>query len=279
MNTLWDDIKAIVSRPVVTLVILIVISLGICGIYANESDTGVVHIFQNAFSTITAPISKLGIYAKGGLSNVSDRLQDNFVSGDSLSDLKAENAKLKTQIIAMEKYKNEAERLQKLLNIKDQYKAEGIAAHVIGASNSAWNQTITISCGQDDDIHAGQTVLGTNGVVGQVISSNPIDSKVRLLTDPNSGVAVKIQSNNNNCILKGSLDGVLYLEGLDSNAQVQVGDIIVTSGLGGSYVEGLVVGSVSQIISSQSGVNKKIVVSPLEQNGSLDEVFVIKDAY
>lgn len=236
------------------------------------------HVFQNACTTITAPISKLGVYVQSGLSTVSDWINNKTADGDTISALKAENAKLKTQLITSEKYKKEAERLQQLLNIKDQYQAEGVAAHVIGVSNSAWNQTITISCGSNDGISAGQTVLGKNGVVGQIVSTNPIDSKVRLLSDPNSGVAVRIQSSRVDAILKGSLDGVLYLEGLDANAQVAVGDIVATSGLGGSYVEGLVVGSVSQIISTQSGTNKKIIVSPLEQCKDLNEVFVVKNA-
>ena len=101
---------------------------------------------------------------------------------------------------------------------------------------------------------------------------------MRLLTDPNSGVAVKLLSNGNDCILKGSLDGVLYIEGLDVEESANVGDIIVTSGLGGSFVEGLVIGSISQIIKSDSGVNRKIVVSPIERPSTITEVFVIREA-
>lgn len=100
---------------------------------------------------------------------------------------------------------------------------------------------------------------------------------MRLLSDPNSGVAVKILTTGADCILKGSLDGVLYLEALDVEQGVNVEDIIVTSGLGGSYVEGLVIGSVSQIISRDSGVNRKIVVSPIERNSTVTEVFVIQE--
>lgn len=85
-------------------------------------------------------------------------------------------------------------------------------------------------------------------------------------------------SNGNDCILKGSLDGVLYIEGLDVEESANVGDIIVTSGLGGSFVEGLVIGSISQIIKSDSGVNRKIVVSPIERPSTITEVFVIREA-
>lgn len=120
-------------------------------------------------------------------------------------------------------------------------------------------------------------MLGANGVIGQVDSVNLNSASVRLLSDPNSGVAVKILTSGADCILKGSLDGVLYLEALDVEQGVNVEDIIVTSGLGGSYVEGLVIGSVSQIISRDSGVNRKIVVNPIERNSTVTEVFVIQE--
>lgn len=77
--------------------------------------------------------------------------------------------------------------------------------------------------------------------------------------------------------MKGSLDGVLYIEALDVEEAANVGDIIVTSGLGGSYVEGLVIGSISQIIAGDSGVNRKIVVNPIERNSTITEVFVIQE--
>lgn len=134
-----------------------------------------------------------------------------------------------------------------------------------------------IDVGSLDGVNAGQTVLGANGVIGQVDSVTPFSATVRLLSDPNSGVAVKILTNGNDCILRGSLDGVLYIEALDVEDAASVGDIIVTSGLGGSYVEGLVIGSISQIISGDSGVNRKIVVSPIERNSTITEVFVIRE--
>lgn len=113
------------------------VSLAFCGIYASEKNGGVLHVIQNAFSTITSPLQQAGIGTKAQLSNLSDRIFDNMESADTVSELKAENARLKTQIVAGEKYKQEAERLQKLLGIKDQYQAEGIAAHVIGVSGNA----------------------------------------------------------------------------------------------------------------------------------------------
>ncbi|MDO5329302.1 MAG: rod shape-determining protein MreC [Coriobacteriia bacterium] len=278
MNTLGDDIKALLMKPIVTVIILMLISLGICGIYSNEGENGIFHRIQKAAVTFVMPFSAAGHAVSDGLTTVSDYIFNNTTDEDTLKGLQKENAKLKTQLISAEKYKDEAIRLQKLLDLKDQYKAEGVCAHVVASSTSAYNQTITISAGENKEIHAGQTVLGVNGVVGQVISTTPSNATIRLLSDPNSGVAVKVLGAKSDCILRGSLDGVLYLEGLDINANISVGDSVVTSGLGGSYVEGLVIGSVSQIIQSTSGSNRRVIVSPIEQTGSLSEVLVIKES-
>ena len=264
---------------VMKLVILIIVSLVICAIYASEKNGGPIHVVQNAFSTVISPIQQVGISAKSGLEKLSDRIYEDIGDADTITGLKAENAKLKKQLIADEKYKQEAQRLREMLDLKDQYDAEGIGAHVIGMSANAWNQTITIGVGSEEGISAGLTVLGSNGVIGQVDSVNLFSSTVRLLSDPNSGVAVNLMHGQEyeDCILKGSLDGVLYLKGLDTNKNVSAGDVVVTSGLGGSFVGGLLIGNVSQIISADSGVNRKIVVNPIEKSSTLTDVFVIKE--
>lgn len=278
MNTFWDDIKAILGRPTVKLIILVIVSLIICGVYASEKEDGPIHVIQNATKTVITPIQELSISAKSGLSKLTDKIYDNYGDAETISELKEENSKLKSQIVADEKYKQEANKYREMLKLKDQYNVDGIAAHVIGFSGNAWNQTVTIGVGSKDGVCAGQTVMGTTGIVGQIDSVNLFTSSVRLLTDPNSGVAVKVLNNNNDCILRGSLDGVLYLEGLGTNDLVSVGDVVTSSGLGGSYVPNLLVGNVLQLISLDSGVNRKIVVSPVEKLSTITEVFIIMES-
>lgn len=116
---------------------MIVLSLAICGIYAAEKEGGPIHAVQNAFGTVTSPISSFGVSTKAGLSTLSDRIFADTESDGTIKSLKDENAKLKSQLVAMEKYKQESERLQSLLGLKDQYASEGIAAHVVGVSGNA----------------------------------------------------------------------------------------------------------------------------------------------
>ena len=175
----------------------------------------------------------------------------------------------------MEEYKQEAERLQKLLDLKDTYQIDGTGARVIGRSSEAWSQTVTINKGSEDGISSGQTVLGTTGVVGQVVSAAAHTATVRLLTDPSSGAAAMIQSSRAEGIVRGSLVGLLYMEDLDADAEVAVGDIVVTSGLGGSYARGLIIGTVVKIDTQQGDASRRVVVSTNDSITTLEDVLVV----
>ena len=76
-------------------------------------------------------------------------------------------------------------------------------------------------------------------------------------------------------VVRGSLEGLLYLENLDADAEVQVGDIVVTSGLGGSYKRGLVIGTVVKVDARQGDATRRVVVSPTGAVEALEEVLVV----
>ena len=175
----------------------------------------------------------------------------------------------------MEEYKQEAQRLQKLLDLKDTYQIEGTGARVIGRSSEAWSQTVIINKGSDDGVSTGQTVMGTSGVVGQIVSTSSHTATVRLLTDPQSGAAAMVQSSRAEGILRGSLVGLLYLEDLDADAEVNVGDVVVTSGLGGSYARGLIIGTVVKVDAQQGDTSRRAVVSPNDAISTLEDVLVV----
>ena len=151
-----------------------------------------------------------------------------------------------------------------------------MTARVIGRSIEAWNQTVTVDVGKDDGIESGMTVMGSSGVVGQVVRTTAHTADVRLLTDSQSGAAAMIQSNRGEGIVRGSLEGLLYLENVDEANTPQPGDVILTSGLGGSYVRGLIIGTVVRVDQGKGNATGRIVVSPNDATGALEEVIVVK---
>ncbi|MCF0231483.1 MAG: rod shape-determining protein MreC, partial [Enterococcus sp.] len=118
-------------------------------------------------------------------------------------------------------------------------------------------------------------VMGPNGVIGQVVSISATTCQVRLLFDPNSGVSVYTQDSHAEGIVQGSLENILYLHLSDINANPKPGEAVLTSGLGGSFVSGLMVGTILRVDEDSSKAEKTIVVSANEKPSSLEDVYIV----
>lgn len=259
----------------VLLIGLIVASVVMMTVYGREGETGPLHTLQSAASGAVSPLRIVGGSIESATSTVGDTVDNITADQSTLSGLREYNEQLVQQYSQMEEYKQEAQRLQKLLDLKDTYQIEGTGARVIGRSSEAWSQTVIINKGSDDGVSTGQTVMGTSGVVGQIVSTSSHTATVRLLTDPQSGAAAMVQSSRAEGILRGSLVGLLYLEDLDADAEVNVGDVVVTSGLGGSYARGLIIGTVVKVDAQQGDTSRRAVVSPNDAISTLEDVLVV----
>lgn len=259
----------------VLLIGLIVASVVMMTVYGREGETGPLHTLQSAVSGAVSPLRIVGGSIESATSTVGDTVDNITADQSTLSGLREYNEQLVQQYSQMEEYKQEAQRLQKLLDLKDTYRIEGTGARVIGRSSEAWSQTVIINKGSDDGVSTGQTVMGTSGVVGQIASTSSHTATVRLLTDPQSGAAAMVQSSRAEGILRGSLVGLLYLEDLDADAEVNVGDVIVTSDLGGSYARGLIIGTVVKVDAQQGDTSRRAVVSPNDAISTLEDVLVV----
>lgn len=259
----------------ILFVSFLVISLALVTVYFREGSNGPIHAAQSAVSGISAPFKFVGGAVGSTVEATTAAVDNASASEETLDSLRAQNEELRDDIAKLEEYRQEAQRLEALLGLKDNYALETVGARVTSRNPNSWEQVVTIDKGSADGIITGLPVMGPSGVVGQVISVSEFSSDVRLLTDPMSGVAVLIQSSRAEGIVYGSLEGLLYLENVDADVQVQVGDVVVTSGLGGSYYRGLTVGMVVKVDENQGGSTRKIVVAPNESTGPLEETLVI----
>ncbi len=259
----------------VLLVAFLAASVALVTVYSREGDGGPLHVVQGAVSGAVAPLGFVGAAADSGAQDATNALADVTADESTLTGLREANAELRQLLSQADEYKLEAQRLQQLLDLKDTYDIDGVGARVIGKPAGAWDQSVTIDKGSADGVESGLTVMGTSGVVGQVVRASEHASTVRLLTDPNSGAAALVQSNRAEGIVRGSLEGLLYLEDLDADAQVNVGDVVMTSGLGGSYTSGLIIGTVVKVDSQLGDVSRRVVVSPNDQASSLEDVLVV----
>lgn len=257
------------------LVLLLVISLVLVVVYAREGEEGPLHTIQDSTSALSSPLSSIGAASSSLAVSATASLEDLTADGQTMNQLQESNATLSQMVVELEEYRQEANRLESLIGLHDAYGFTSVAARVTGYSSDSYNRIITIDVGSASGVTEGLPVMGTTGVVGQVISVSTYSSQVRLLNDAQSGVAVMLQSSRSEGILSGSVEGVLYLEGVDEGVEVTEGEAVITSGLGGGYFRGLVIGTVSKVEQRQGDATRTIVITPNASFDNISEVLVV----
>ena len=163
---------------------------------------------------------------------------------------------------------------EELLDFKRQEGFGLVTARVVGKDPALWSQTIIIDRGTSDDVVEGMVVLAPPGVVGQVIHTADNYSKVLLANAPSSAIDAMVQKNRVRGILRGAGAGGYVLEYVLKNADVQVGDHIVTAGIGGIFQSGVPLGRVAEVRSEERGMFLEITVEPAVDFQKLEVVFV-----
>jgi rod shape-determining protein MreC len=137
-----------------------------------------------------------------------------------------------------------------------------------------------MNIGSKDFIKIGQTVMGTNGLVGQVVEVSMYSSKVLLITDINSNVPAINTRTGKQLIIKGrSQDDFLEISFLKNNTDIRSGDLIVTSGQAGRFIASLNVGRVIEIIRNEGERFATVIIEPSEYINDINEVIISSDEY
>ncbi|MBI4526294.1 MAG: rod shape-determining protein MreC [Deltaproteobacteria bacterium] len=194
----------------------------------------------------------------------------------------AENARLKSKIIALETERNlllEAEatnrRLRELLQFRSDLPSRSLTAAVIGNSASSWFHSLLLNKGSRDGLAKGMAVVSPAGVVGQIVDVTSNTSKVLLVNDSHSGVDVIVQRSRARGIVSGSFDNGPVMKYVKRSDDVQEGDRLLTSGLDGIFPKGLLVGTVSNVRKKSVGLFQFVGVNLAIDSSRIEEVLVV----
>jgi rod shape-determining protein MreC len=164
------------------------------------------------------------------------------------AELEAEIARLQTQIIELQQQNSELEVLSALLDFaRTNPGPEYLTAAVIGRDPSPFLHYIIINRGSDDGLHRGMPVVSSQGLVGRVAAVTAGAARVQLINDPGSAVNVRIQPSGAEAVLAGSITGETTIESIPQEANAQIGDLVLTSGLGGNYPADILIGQLSGV--------------------------------
>lgn len=257
------------------MIVLCVISLLLLTFYLREGDTGPIHALRGGVMTVTSPVRMLGSAVAAPFGALGNIAQNATASSETLSELKKRNEELIAQVAELSEAQETAERLEKLVGLKSTYSLESTAARIIGSTGDAWTDSVIIDKGSASGFEVGMPVCSSGGVIGQIIEVSANTSTVRLITDDQSGVSAMIQGSRAQGVLQGQADGTLRLEYVVSDAEVATGDIVITSGIGGTFPKGLPLGTVASIDRAPNAVYYTIVVRAASSAESNEEVLVI----
>ena len=196
--------------------------------------------------------------------------QENQELQRTVSALRQENNRLLESILA-------EERLNKLFSLQAQHSFPSMVAQVVARDPSNWFKTLLINKGEKDGVSKEMAVVASGGVVGRVIEISPGVAKVLLITDPNSAMDVIVQRSRSQGIMEGKVEEVCILKYVQKSDDVRVGDKLITSGMGGIFPKGLMVGTVTKVDRKRPGIFQYIEITPAVDLSKLEEVLIIKE--
>lgn len=171
-------------------------------------------------------------------------------------------------------------RLESLLTFSSVENVRLELAQVIGKDFTPWNQLVIIGKGSADGLRTDMSVATHQGLVGRIVFVSDHTGKVLLITDIRSAVDALIQRTRDSCVVVGYSPTLCNVKYLGVNAEVKVGDRIISSGLGGLFPKGLAIGIISEIQKKkEDGLFQEVQVKPSANLSKLEEVLVLMDKF
>ena len=226
-----------------------------------------------------------------GLTTVGNWISEKTYELASLKDVMRENEELKTQVdeltdemntLKLEQY--DTEDLRELLALDTGYSEYNkLSASVIGKDAGNWFDTFLIDKGSKDGVAEGMNVITGRGLAGIITEVGPNYAKVRAIIDDTSSVSGMVLSTSDNCIIKGNLQTmddrqmITFSNLKDTEGKVAVGDQVVTSYISSEYVQGLLIGYISEIHVNSNNLTKSGLITPVVDFEHVKHVLVITD--
>jgi len=231
------------------------------------------------FMEITFPFQKAVTFSTEALGD----LIDSYVL---LVHLKRENRALKKMVARLQEENNllrekaiASERMQNLLRFSKKITGPMLPVQIIGIDPSSWFRTIVIDKGTKHGVKRGMPVVSPEGIVGHVLQSSHHCAKVLLITDFNSSVDAIIQRSRARGLVEGNGETLCRLKHAPRTHDIRLGDRVLTSGLGGRYPKGLMIGTISKISKRRYGLFQQAEIIPSVNFTKLEEVFIITETH
>jgi len=264
----FRNYKTIIFIVILLAAILIVLSY-------NLKQKSPAWLIKKVVLEVAAPVQNI---LNASVKSVSDAWSRYlFLVGieEENKNLKKKIDDLKAQLILYQEGYLEAERLRNLLALNDDYNFKFVTACVIGREQVTLSKTILINKGTAHGLKTGMPVLAGSGLVGRVIDVSWHAAKILLLIDESSNIDAIVQRNRTQGIIRGAGSRGYILKYISKTQDVEEGDVLISSGIGGVFPKGMMIGQISHVDQQEAGLFFKINVAPSVDFSKLEEVLVL----
>jgi rod shape-determining protein MreC len=269
------------------LVLGVLVSIRLTGL-GNQFPNPIGGVLQRVLSPVEDAVLQLGNSIRKNTRVIWDFRaveEENANLKKRVEQLTGDNIKLKEQVLAGMRY-NELD--QGMFRSPILEKFPKVGASIINRNPTSWYQTLTLNRGSQDGVEVNNPVIGEFGLVGKVVAVTSSTSEVLLITDTEGQVSALVRGSTGSPtfgIVQGTYKKTSRLE-VEGNLQmlfrrddnVNVEDLVLSSGLGGVYPKDIPIGKVGQIQLDSSGLLKTAYITPLVDFDSLEEVYIVKKA-
>jgi len=263
------------TRSRIDLALLAVLLFGQLLLMASSlrRDEGAAAV-ERGVAGATRPVVGTTRTVSGGISRLFGTWREIRMARSDNERLRREAARAAGEIDRLREAAEENRRLRRLLEMREELAPRSIAASVVAAKLTSQTRMLVIDRGTDAGVRPDQAVVTWGGAVGRVVFADGAYAKVRLITDPSSGVAGVVQRSRAAGMVLGRGDGGLDMAYVPKYEDIVAGDRVVTSGLDGVFPRGFGVGTVTAVLDTV-GASKGIRLEPEVDFRAVEEVLVL----
>lgn len=254
---------------------LIVLVLALYGLSQKRFDLEEMTLFQRLVVEVVAPVQK-------GITNTRHEvgsLVDNYIRIVNTSKenayLKDKIGRLENDLFQMEEIRRENLRLKQMLHYSEDIQQDKILAQVIGWDSANQFKVLRLNRGERDGIQLMSPVITHKGLVGYVYRIGAHYADVLTILDPNNRVDALIERTRTHGIVEGVFNHRCALKYVNRNEPIEIGDKMITAGVGGIYPKGIKVGMITEIDRETAGMTLGVELTPSVDFRTLEEVLVL----
>ncbi len=264
--------KTSVIGIAITIIVLILV------VIISNIGTSQMQSVQTVVSKFFMPFQNGFVYVKNRITGNEQQISDIEILKNENTNLREENTKLKEQVRELEILKSENNTLKEYVNLKNKYTDYStVPANVIERSYSNYEKIIIINVGTNDGIKENMPVISEQGLVGKVLSVTDKTAKVQTIIDTASTVSATLSTSSESILLKGTISDNKKLRATSIPVETSIlqGDEIVTSGFGGIFPKGILIGTISDVVNTKNELDRYANVTPSTDFSKLETVLVI----